>query len=294
MSPTLSRRGALRAGGFASLLAAAMAAGGGAAVAEPLGGYPDLPPWADAVLDRLLAESTDAMRGVVVMMMPAGDPYSVQQGVTATGPGPLDQRSPEAFGALIDRFVPHADQLLRPVAVALMATAADVGDPAARAAGGLPDPAVTAAVDRALGYRFTDSTFPASLLAAILLDVTAVLLDPRTVAGPFASAFANARYETKCRVFEALESPLPELISIVDEALPQPLTGSASGVLRFFGGILLDGSAFTAWSEHDLWDRRTRVLSARPVAWDIADYRPNGPVDGHSEFLGFHRGIDSF
>lgn len=263
----------------------------GPAGAEPLGGYPDLPEWAEAVLDRLVLSSTDAMRGMVVMMMPAGDPYSVRQGVTANGPGPLDQNAPESFVNLVDRFIPQGDQLLRPVAVALSTTLVDLtgGVP-----GALPDAERARVIDEAIGYRFNDRTFPATLLAGLLLDVGALLVDVRSIDGPFASAFANSTYTSKCRVMELIESPLPLLVSLIDDALPQPLAGSASGVLKFLGGILLDGAAFTAWSEHELYDRHTRTLSARPIAWDITGYRPNGLVDGHDEFIGFHKGMNAF
>ena len=85
---------------------------------------------------------------------------------------------------------------------------------------------------------------PLSLPVALLLNTGALLVNPTSIAGPLGSPFSRLSLADKCRVLEGVEGPVPQLLSIVDGALPVPLRGSASGFLRFAGGILLEGTAF--------------------------------------------------
>lgn len=289
MTPaTVTRRGFLHATGLAAIVAAIAQAD--PAHAEPLGGYPPLPSPVQQIFDSVRRASHEALTGVAAMVMPGDDAYSRAQRVTARGPGAVSDDSAVQFIALIDRFLPQADALVRPIAVALSTTLADLSVPAAQ----FPEPATARAIDRALGVGDNDRTFPLSLAAGLVLNVSAVLAGGRFGAGPFASPFANADFDTKCRAFELIEQPAADLLAVFDSALPQPLRGSGSGLLRFVGGILLDGAAFTVWSEHRLYDVATRRLRRRPAAWDITNYRPHGIVDGHDEFRGYYRGMEDF
>ncbi|MEE4024561.1 hypothetical protein V1Y59_15860 [Gordonia sp. PKS22-38] len=283
----VSRRRLLGTAGLATIVAAISR--GPMAAAAPPDGYEDMPPVARQILAGLRVSSRDALRGVAVMVMPGDDPYSVRQGVTGRGPGAMSDGAADEFIGLVDRFLPQGDALVRPVAVALSVTLTDLSVPAPP----LPDDQVAQAVDRALGVADTDRTFPLSLLAGLVVDVAAVLAGA-PLAGPFASPFANADYRTKCRAFELIERPVADLVAVFDTALPQPLRGSGAGLLRFVGGILLDGSAFTVWSEHRLYDQNSRRLARRPVAWDITRYRTEGLVDGHDDFIGYYRGFEEF
>ncbi|MDY6808308.1 MAG: hypothetical protein SW127_04745 [Actinomycetota bacterium] len=286
LSP-ISRRDLLVTTGLAAVLAAISR--GPAATAAPPDGYADMPAAARQVLGGLRISSRDALRGVAVMVMPGDDPYSVRQGVSARGGGAMSDGAADEFIGLVDRFLPQGDQLARPVAVALSVTLADLGAGSVP----LPDQRTADAVDRGLGIADNERTFPLSLLAGLVVDVAAVLAGA-PLAGPFASPFANADYRTKCRTFELIERPLADFAAIFDNALPQPLRGSASGVLRFVGGILLDGSAFTVWSEHRLYDQSAGRLLKRPVTWDITRYRTQGLVDGHDDFIGYYQGFEEF
>lgn len=283
----MTRRELFRAAGLTAIVAAIARAD--PAAAQPLGGYPSLPSPVREIFDSVRRASHEALTGVAAMVMPGNDPYSRRQRVTAPGPGAVSDDAADEFIALIDRFLPQGDTLVRPVAVALSVTLADLSVPGTR----LPEPQTTRAIDRALGLTDNDRTFPLSLAAGLVLNVAATLAGS-PVGGPFASPFANADFDTKCRAFELIERPAADLLAVFDSALPQPLRGSGAGLLRFVGGILLDGAAFTVWSEHRLYDPVSRRLRRRPGAWNIANYRPHGIVDGHDEFIGYYRGMEEF
>lgn len=285
----ISRRQLLGASGLATVVIALSRTPAARAAQSPPDGYLDMPPIARQILGGLRIASRDALRGVSVMVMPGDDRYSKQQGVTGRGPGAMSDGAADEFVGLVDRFLPQGDQLLRPLAVALSVTLTDLAVTPLQ----LPDDKVASAVDRALGVSDNDRTFPLSLIAGLVMDVAALLVGA-PLAGPFASPFANANFQTKARAFELVEQPAADLLAVFDNALPQPLRGSGAGLLRFVGGILLDGSAFTVWSEHRLYDYTARRLSRRPVSWTITGYRPNGLVDGHDDFIGYYKGFEEF
>ena len=188
----------------------------------------------------------------------------------------------------MDRFLPQGDQLLRPLAVALSVTLTDLAVTPLQ----LPDDKVASAVDRALGVSDNDRTFPLSLIAGLVMDVAALLVGA-PLAGPFASPFANANFQTKARAFELVEQPAADLLAVFDNALPQPLRGSGAGLLRFVGGICstvrrspCGASIGSTTTPHG--------VSRRPVSWNITGYRPNGLVDGHDDFIGYYKGFEEF
>lgn len=189
---------------------------------------------------------------------------------------------------LFDNYLGMGDQLARPLALGLGEALADLGIPAAPFLG-LAE-ADGRRIDEVIGYVYSDRVLPLSLPVALLLNLGAVLAAPGSVAGPLGCPFSRLSLADKCRVLEAIEGPVPQLVEILDRSLPVPLRGTASGVLRFAGGILLEGTAFGVYSEMDAYDPATRTVSPRPVSWDLTGYRPDGLVDGHPELLGYFQG----
>ncbi|MFD0855400.1 hypothetical protein ACFQ07_24375, partial [Actinomadura adrarensis] len=123
---------------------------------------------------------------------------------------------------------------------------------------------------------------------ALLLNLEAVRVDPRTLAGPFLSPFCRLPYAGKARVFELLETSDPDLIALLDEHLPEPYHRSVSGLLRFLANGLLILSGLGGYSEWGVFDPENKRLRARPAGWRASGYTPS--VDGWDEFKGYYQG----
>ncbi|AWH96854.1 hypothetical protein [Dietzia psychralcaliphila] len=240
-----------------------------------------------AVLDAVEAFSLDTMRGLCVMVMPGPDEWSRQQGTPRTDPGPIEGGGGEFMKDLFDNYLGMGDQLARPLALGIAQALSDMGIQTAPFLG-LSEPDGRR-IDQVLGYVYSDRVLPLSLPVALLLNTGALLAAPQSIVGPLGSPFSRLSLTDKLRVLEGIEGPVPQLVSIIDGALPVPLRGSASGFLRFAGGILLEGTAFGVYSEQNNYNPATRTVDPRPVPWDLTGYRPNGLVDGHDEFIGYYQ-----
>ena len=229
----------------------------------------------------------DTMRGLTVMVMPGPDEWSRVQGTPRESPGPIEARGGEFLQALFDNYLGAGDQLARPLALGIGEALNDLGIPAQPFLG-LPENEARS-IDEFLGYEYSDRVLPLSLLIALVLNFGAILVRPTSITGPLGSPFSRLSIEDKCRVIEGIERPIPQLIDIVDRSLPVPLRGSASGFLRFAGGILLDGAAFASHSEMFEFDSRSKEVTGTPPSWAISGYRPDGLVDGHPEFIGYYQ-----
>jgi hypothetical protein len=89
---------------------------------------------------------------------------------------------------------------------------------------------------------------------------------------------------------ELLETASADLVATIDEQLPTPQTGSASGLIRYAVNAILTVATFAAYAEQAVFDPVTRRLTGRPVGWSATGYQPNGPVAGWDEFHGYFRG----
>ncbi|AEF42840.1 hypothetical protein AS9A_4407 [Hoyosella subflava DQS3-9A1] len=237
------------------------------------------------LMDSVEAFSLDTMRGICVMVMPGPDPWSRQQGTPRTDPGPVEVGGGEFMKDLFDNYLAMGDQLARPLALGLGEALSDLGVRAEPFLG--LEEEEGRRIDEILGYVYSDRVLPLSLPVALLFNFGALLAAPTSIAGPLGSPFSRLSLTDKFRVLEAIEGPVPELLSVIDRSLPVPLRASASGFLRFAGGILLQGTAFGVYSEMNAYDPATGVVEPRPVSWDLTHYRPDGLVDGHDEFIGY-------
>ncbi|MDV7999908.1 hypothetical protein [Rhodococcus sp. IEGM 1408] len=240
-----------------------------------------------AALDAVEAFSLDTMRGLCVMVMPGPDDWSRQQGTLRPDPGPIEIGGGEFMKDLFDNYLAMGDQLSRPLALGLSEALSDLGVQAQPFLG-LTQPDGRR-IDQVLGYVYSDRVLPLSLPVALLLNLGALLANPGSLVGPLGSPFSRLSLADKCRVLAGIEGPVPELVSILDAALPVPLRASASGFLRFAGGILLEGTAFGTYSEMNNYNPVTKQVEPRPVPWDLTGYRPGGLVDGHPELLGYYQ-----
>ncbi|MBB1013195.1 hypothetical protein BXY47_1990 [Dietzia kunjamensis] len=237
--------------------------------------------------DAVEAFSIDTMRGLCVMVMPGPDEWSRQQGTPRTDPGPVEVGGGEFMKDLFDNYLGMGDQLARPLALGIAQALSDLGIQTGPFLG-LSEPEGRR-IDQVLGYVYSDRVLPLSLPVALLVNTGALLVNPGSIVGPLGSPFSRLTLGEKCRVLEGIEGPVPQLVSIIDGALPVPLRGSASGFLRFAGGILLQATAFGVYSEQNSYDPVTGTVEPRPVPWDLTGYRPDGLVDGHPEFIGYYQ-----
>ncbi|MGH2771359.1 MAG: hypothetical protein ACRDJF_12695, partial [Actinomycetota bacterium] len=120
-----------------------------------------------------------------------------------------------------------------------------------------------------------DATIPLAGAVANLLNVVATSVNPLAARGPFPSPFARLSFDEKVEVFRRLE----EETDVPDGRLPEPFT-RASGNFAFLVGVLLPYVGILAGGEGQVFDRETRSLTGRPVAWEISGYQPQGPVEG--------------
>lgn len=243
------------------------------------------PPGPLAAVDAVVL---DTLRGVCAMVFPGPDEWSRVQGTPRAGPGVIEVGGGEFVKELFDNYLAAGDQLSRPLALAFGQALHELGIPVAPFLGLSPDQGRR--IDQALGYLYSDRVLPLSVLVALVLNFGALLVAPGTVAGPLGTPFARLSLRDKCRVLELIERPIPELVAIVDRGLPGPLRGSGTGFLRFAGGIILEGTAFSVHSEMKMFDPGTRTVPGRPPAWELTGYRPAGLVEGHPELIGYYQG----
>jgi hypothetical protein len=257
----------------------------GAAAAQPV---TDGDPLLDVVRDLLAELSRDTLNGLAVFVVPGPDKYSRAQGTPRTEPGALEAKTPDFLMESLDSFVPAPDQLVTPVAAALANGLADVP---LDLPGNLALPLLNLGrLDDVIRLVLRNGqTLPLSLVIALLLNVLATQVNPAAVSGPFLSPFSRLSFEEKAKAFELLEGPDAALAAAIDDELPEPLTGSVSGLMQFVGGALLEFSAFGTYCEWSTFDPKTLGVTDTPVGWQLAGYDV-GVVDGWDEFKGYYQG----
>lgn len=123
-----------------------------------------------------------------------------------------------------------------------------------------------------LGDLGIDVTGSAAIAA--LVNLFAVTADPASMAGPFASPFANLSHAAKAHVFELLDTE-PQFPG-------RPIEYAVNAIPTL--------AAFVAYSEVSAFDRERRELTGRPVGWELTGYE--GVSDGWDEFQGYYGGVD--
>lgn len=292
----LSRRRFLAATGLLTTAAAASQLPGF------VGRWPAGAQSADDVLDPLLdgsaeplmqALARDTIAGLVAFVVPGDDAHSRAQGVTADAHGGVEAKGPEFLMNALDRFLPVPDTYTQALAASMVTGSASTPLPAPdELTSGLTE--LTRTVDEALLVMFeNDQEVPLSLTFALMINFAATATHPDAVAGgPFLSPFANLGFPAKMDAWSFLEEDTAQLVAQLDGDLPEPMTDSLSGLIRFAAGALVEFSAFGAYGEWGVFDREAGVATRRPVGWDMSNYLPGRtePVDGHDEFLGYYRG----
>lgn len=290
-SSCLSRRQLLARTGVLGAAVALSPLGGRAAGAQAPAG--DLLEDGTEVLAPPLREVVlETFAGIAAFVCPGPDRFSVQQGETADDPGGVDADGGGFLTHALDHYLPYPDAVLRPFVQGL-GTATSGGG--AEPAGGLLDVAdeVARAIDDAVvAVLANDATVPASLPAAMVLNLAATVADPATLAGPFpASPFANGTMAQKAGAFRVLDEDAAGIVAMVDADLDEPSRSAISGLVRFLSASLVHFTAFGIYSEWSTSRGRGDVI-ARPVGWDLASFTPGEmvPADGWDELRGYWQG----
>jgi hypothetical protein len=247
-------------------------------------------PLDDALIEQaieLLVRDTYAGLGVFAVPGPVIDRYSLAQGVTSTRPGAVEAKAPELIAHTLDRYIGLPDTYLQALVAAFRDGAPDT-------AGGLVGLELLGkTLDDVLQVVLAnDGAVPASLPVALLLNFAATQVRPTAVVGPILSSpFANLRWAEKGQALQRIERADPDLVALIDENLPQPLKGSASGLLRFIGNVLLTLAGFAPYTEYHVFDPVARRATRRPIGWDLSTYMPGRttPADGWAEFIGYYQ-----
>jgi hypothetical protein len=250
----------------------------------------------DKLAEPALQElARDTIAGVVVFQVPGSDRYSRAQGVTSTRPGGIDADAQDLLMHSLDYFLPVPDSYAQALAASFTTAISDQPIPLdiLERFGALGEQLLWHMDDALRAALDTDAALPLSLPIALSLNFLATSVDPGSVAGAIpASPFASLGFEQKGEVFRRLEQADPDLVATLDSNAPQPFKGSASGLLRFVGGALLEFASFTSYAESSVFEPGNPVLSSRPVGWDLSNYMPGRTtsIDGWDEFKGYFQG----
>lgn len=289
MESPVDRRSFLAGIGVLGALGAAGLAAPSSAQAAPT---PPALPILDIANDLLADLSVDVYKGLAAFVVPGDDEFSRSQGTESAGPGGVAARTHEFLIDSLDNYVPFPDRIAGPLASALSTTLDDVE---LKLPLGLDivTKLLLGDLEKAIKYLLNnDETLPLSTVIALVLNTQAVRVDPSSAVGTtpsLLSPFARLSFAKKAAVFELLEGPDAELVKLLDSGLPEPFTGSISGLLQFVAGALLEFSAFGTFSEWTTFDPEKLGVTSRPIGWDLAKYDP-GSVEGWDEFKGYYQG----
>lgn len=277
--PGLGRREFLFQAAMASALAACPAFFRPGAALAQVADQPTLERYQAAL--NILAR--DTMAGVSAFVVPGFDQYSLVQRHSTSSPGGMAADNDEYLVYMFDNYIPLPPPLGYTLGTVL-------GAPLDGVTLTLPDGTTILASDAVSEFFSLTDTAPGALLVALLLNFVALTVDPTSATGPFPSPFSNLRWSEKAKVFERLEEPGSELISVIDTNFPGPVGAVVIAYSRLiaFGALIFAG--FGSYSEWAFLDPETRQLRTRPVGWWLAEYQPFGPVEGWDEFRGYYRG----
>ncbi|MBJ7329586.1 MAG: hypothetical protein JHC95_06790 [Solirubrobacteraceae bacterium] len=291
-STTVDRRTFLARAGVLGLALSAPPGLLDAARANPTGDAVEaLIRWLRPQLRRVSAETHDAL---AAFSLPGDDRFSRRQHLWRPEPGGVAAGCGPFLMKTIDGYLPVPDRVWIPTLVT-----------STRVLGNVPAPlppdlrrlglADAQRFDRALEIVLTnDETIPASIVIALLLNVTATILTPAVLwrSGGVAP-FAKLSYNEKGRVFRDFEGDTPKIVTLLRRsgALDGWLVDALDGLIKYLAMAALALSADGMWSEQSTYDPATKRLSGRPIGWDQTGYLigRTEPPDGHADLLGYYQ-----
>lgn len=247
--------------------------------------------WLRPQLQALSAETFDAL---VAFCVPGDDPFSHAQHNASPTPGAVAADAGPFLMDTIDGYLPLPDAIWVP---AVLDVTRYLGNTPARLPRELRDVGLAEAqrLDAALKLVIeNDETLPASIVIALLLNVTATILTPWALwrRNGRQAPFAKLSYREKARVFRDFERPNPKIILALGGRYSGALVNELNNLIKYLTMAMLALPADGTFSEQQVFDPATRTLRARPLGWDLSNYLPGrtDAPDGHDEFLGYYQG----
>jgi hypothetical protein len=258
------------------------------------------PPGNDAirVLSRLDVVTRDTMAGVISMLVPGYDAYSIWQGVSLPEAGGLAARGDEYLTFYLNKYLPVPPlaqvvvNALRPqlkrISLSIPGEILGVISPQLRTTLGNYGSLYGAAL------QVNNLTLPLAPLIAAILNFLAISVRPSSLLGPFLTPFSRLTYQEKGEVWKRFEVLVPDYFSpgsptsIVPPGQDPDLLRSLVGLLDYASGVVPALGMFGSYSEWHVFDYATRTIKARPVGYTLSNY--GGPVEGWDEFKGYYQG----
>ena len=268
-------------------LAGTPAYGASASAADPL---EELVAWLRPQLQRL---AFDTFSGVAAFCVPGPDLYSLRQIEVRPEAGGVATKTPQFLMDTMDRYLPLPDSVVVPLLTGGTRELGSLPTPLPRSLRSVGlgraqrlDEALTLAIEN-------DEHIPASIVIALLLNVTASVLTPASLFRlGFDSPFARLRYSEKAGVFADLEGDEPSVVAALRPIIGDFLADELRSLIRFLAMAMLALPSDGMYSEQSTYDRAARQLVRRPAGWDQSRYLPGRtrPPDGHPELLGYYQG----
>jgi hypothetical protein len=263
----------------------------------PTPGQPTNLPGNDVVqlFTQLDVLTRDTLAGVIAMLVPGNDAYSLWQGVSMPESGGLAARGDEYLAHYLNKYFP-VPPLGQIISSALFPRLSSITLP-------LPSGVVSAVLRPILqnyGSIYSNAvhannlTLPLAPLVAAILNFLAVTVRPTSVVGPFLTPFPRLTYREKGEVWNRFEVFVPDYFSpgsatsILPPGNYPDVIRTLPGLLDYASGVVPALAVFGSYSEWHVFDYNTRTITARPVGYRLSDY--GGPVEGWDEFKGYYQG----
>lgn len=246
--------------------------------------------WLRPQLQRLSGET---FNGLVAFCTPGDDRYSVAQHLSRPTPGGIAANTGQFLMDTIDGYLPVPDQVWIPLATRATRSLGDVPAPlpAELRQVGLGE---AQRLDTALRLVIeNDETLPASIVIALLLNVTATILHPAALwrRNGFTAPFPRLSFREKAAVFRDFEREQPKVVLLLRGTMPGWLLDELNNLIKYLTMAMLALPADGLFSEQSAFDRSTRRPTQRPLGWELAGYLPgrSDAPEGHPEFLGYYQ-----
>ncbi len=249
----------------------------------------------NSVIKQVLnAVTLDTFKGVSAFVMPGNDWHSVTQGEASWEVGGLASNSEQYLLENLDNYLPWPKDIGNSILSALAGALSD-------SAGSIPlgvaillkpvEVTILNAIDKKLDGLIGDSeVIPLGHVFSLILNITATMVNPLTINGGHISAFSRLNMGEKAQVFQRLETGEPSISDLIGDRLSAKENAFLPDLMATFIRSLLQLAAFGSMSEWHALDKNTKTLTQIPIGWQLSNYLPNGPVEGHDDLLGYWQG----
>ncbi len=249
----------------------------------------------NSIIKQVLdAVTLDTFKGVTSFVVPGNDWHSITQGEATWAVGGLAADTEDYLLENLDNYLPWPKDIGNSILSAL-------GGALSNSAGSIPfslaillkpvEVIILNAIDKKIDDLIGDSeVIPLGHVFSLILNITATMVNPLTINGGHISPFARLKFDEKVEVFKRLETGEPSIRDLIGGSLTAQENAFLPDLMSTFIRSLLQLTAFGSLSEWHALDQTTKTLTERPVGWDLTGYLPNGPVEGHDDFIGYYQG----